>query len=282
MFAFENSMTGRGASNATGSGHPFASFLLGYMNPSATASYVQIAPTTYNTVYYQGYYAQDNWVVNQHLTLSLGLRYEIPGTYRERNNRQATFNPTEVNSALGTGTLANGTSVLGAFDLVASAQHPAAGLRNEHFTEFSPRLGLAYRFNDKTVLRAGWGRFLIPSTLQFPESPVQSPLTYLVNYAASTANSGATPNVDLDNPLPGGLTGAPGRNANYQQLLLGSGVNALSQNEAWGSTYQFNGAIQTQLPCAGRGGPNLLAYTHFGLLPDKDGGEPIQYIAVQH
>lgn len=245
-FAFDNTNTGRSATNATGSGHPFASFLLGY---TASGS-VQIAPTTYNTVYYQGYYAQDNWVVNQHLTLNIGLRYEIPGTYRERNNRQATFNPTEVNPVLGS-VSANGNPVLGAFDLVASPQHPAAGLRNEHFTEFSPRLGLAYRFNDKTVLRAGWGRFLIPSTLQFPESPVQSPLTYLTNPVTSTTTSPAgtiVPYSDLDNPLPGGLVGAPGRNPSYQQTLLGSSVNALSQNEPWGSTYQFNAAIQTQLP----------------------------------
>ncbi|MGI4755688.1 MAG: TonB-dependent receptor domain-containing protein [Janthinobacterium lividum] len=242
-FAFDNTFTGRSASNATGSGNPFASFLLGY----AASGVVQIAPTTYNTVYYQGYYVQDNWIVNSKLTLNLGIRYEIPGTYRERNNRQATFNPTEVNPLL-QGVTVNGNPVLGAFDLVASTQHPAAGLRNEHFSEFSPRLGLAYRITDSTVLRAGWGRFLIPSTLQFPESPVQSPLNYLNNNVTASTNSNATPNVDLDNPLPSGLTGAPGRNPVYQQALLGSGVNALLQDEAWGATYQWNAAIQTQLP----------------------------------
>ena len=242
-FAFDNVFTGRSASNATGSGHPFASFLLGY----AASGTVQVAPTTYNTVYYQGYYAQDNWVVNPKLTLSLGLRYEIPGTYRERNNRQVTFNPTGTNPLL-PGVTVNGNPVLGTFDLVASAAHPAAGLRNEHFTEFSPRLGLAYRITDTTVLRAGWGRFLIPSTLQFPESPVQSPLNYLNNNLTTTTNSNVTPNVTLDNPLPTGIVGAPGRSAVYQQALLGSGVNALLQNEPWGATYQWNGAIQTQLP----------------------------------
>ena len=242
-FAFDNVFTGRSASNASGSGHPFASFLLGYQ----ASGTVQIAPVTYNQVYYQGYYVQDNWVVSPKLTLNLGLRYEIPGTYRERKNRQVTFNPTAVNPLLA-GVTVNGAPVLGAFDLVASPQHPASGLRNEHFTEFSPRLGLAYRLTDSTVLRAGWGRFLIPSTLQFPESPVQSPLSYLNNNVTASVNNNATPNVDLDNPLPSGVVGAPGRDPRYQQVLLGSGVNALLQDEPWGSTYQWNAAIQTQLP----------------------------------
>jgi outer membrane receptor protein involved in Fe transport len=53
---------------------------MGYMvDQSVTASVVQIAPPTYSTIYYQGYFVQDNWTVNSKLTLNLGLRYEIPG-----------------------------------------------------------------------------------------------------------------------------------------------------------------------------------------------------------
>jgi outer membrane receptor protein involved in Fe transport len=242
-FAFDNVFTGRSASNATGSGHPFASFLLGY----AASGTVQIAPVTYNTVYYQGYYLQDNWVVSPKLTLNLGIRYEIPGVYRERNDRQATFNPTAPNPLL-PGVTVNGNPVLGAFDLVNTPAHPERGLRREHFSNFSPRLGLAYRFSENTVLRAGWGKFVIPSTLQFPESPVQSPTNFLNNTVTASTNSNATPNVNLDNPLPSGLVGAPGRNASYQQTFLGSNVNAISRDEDNGVTYQWNAAIQTQLP----------------------------------
>ena len=242
-FSFDNVFTGRSASAASGSGHPFASFLLGY----ASSGTVQVAPITYSTVYYQGYYVQDNWTVNPKLTLNLGLRYEIPGVYRERNDRQATFNPTAVNPLL-TGVSVNGGPVLGAFDLVNSPAHPERGLRTEHFTNFSPRVGLAYRVTDKTVFRAGWGKFVIPSTLQFPESPVQSPTNYLNNNVTTSVNSNVTPNVTLDNPLPTGLVGAPGRNPIYQQIFLGSNVNAILRNEDNGATYQWNAAVQTQLP----------------------------------
>lgn len=229
-------------------GHPFASFLMGYMVDQASSpSVVQIAPPTYSTIYYQGYFVQDNWTVNSKLTLNIGLRYEIPGVWRERHDLMATFNPTEVNPVLGAISVA-GRQVTGAYDLVNSPQHPDKGLRNEHFSNFSARLGLAYRLDDKTVIRAGWGKFVIPAYLQFPESPVQSPLSYITNNPVSTIDAGSTPNATLDNPLPSGITPAPGRDPVYQQLLLGGSATSVSSTEENGATYQWNFAIQRQLP----------------------------------
>jgi hypothetical protein len=230
------------------SGHPFASFLMGYMvDQASNPSVVQIAPPTYSTIYYQGYYVQDNWNISSKLTLNVGLRYEIPGVWRERHNLMATFNPTEVNPVLGAISVA-GRPVTGAYDLVDSPQHPDKGLRNENFSNFSARLGLAFRPDDKTVIRAGWGKFVIPAYLQFPESPVQSPLSYITNNPVSTLDAGLTPNATLDNPLPGGITPAPGRDPVYQRLLLGGSASSLSATEDNGATYQWNFAIQRQLP----------------------------------
>ena len=248
-FAFDANMTASAGAGATSSsGNSFASFMLGYMvNQANTASVVQIAPPSYTTMYYQGYFVQDSWVMTPKLTLNVGLRYEIPGVYRERHEFLATFNPTETNSVLGSISV-NGKAVAGAYDLVGTTQHPTLGLRPEKFTDFSPRIGVAYRLNDKTVFRAGFGRFIIPADLQFPESAAQSPLTYITNNPVSTLNNGTTPNNTLDNPLPTGLTPAPGRATNYQQLLLGGSANALLQNEANGETFQWNVAVQRELP----------------------------------
>lgn len=229
----------------TWTGNAFASFLLGYMvNQAVTSSVIQVSPPTYNTIYYQGYYIQDNWTVSPKVTLNIGLRYDVPGVYRERHELLATFDPTAINPLV---TL-NGASVHGQYNLVDSATHPAKGLRNEHFTDFAPRLGLAYRINDKTVLRTGWGSFFIASDLQFPESSAQSPLAFLNNIPVSTQNGGITPYATLDNPLPSGLTPAPLRGAQYQSALLGGTANALSQDEPNGVAYQWNFAIQRQLP----------------------------------
>lgn len=240
-----NSPGGNFQFDPTWTGDSFASFLLGYpVNQAVTASIVQISNPTYNTVYYQGYFIQDNWQVTPKLTLNLGMRYEIPGTYRERHNWLATFNPDETNPLV----TIKGAAVKGAYDLVATTQHPATGMRNEHFTDFSPHLGVAYRLNNKTVARAGFGTAFISSVLQFPESSAQSPLAYLNNNSVTTQNGGVTPYATLDNPFPTGLTPTPKRGSNYQQLLLGGTGNAVSPDEENGLTYQWNVAVQRELP----------------------------------
>src|ERR1700760_51639 len=238
VFTFDNVFTGQSASSPGSTGNPFASFLLGYVSSSSSQT-VQIAPPTLQTIYYQGYYAQDTWQANNKLTLTLGLRYEIPGVYVARHGYADTFNPTEVNPIVG---------VPGAFDLVNSPQHPAAGVRNENFDNWSPRIGIAYRVNDATVFRLGWGKFVIPSDLQFPEAPLQAGINFINNLMVQSTNNNQTPANTLDNPYPNGLLGAPHRNPSYQQILLGGNAQALLANEPNGKTYQWNVAVQRQLP----------------------------------
>ncbi|MBT9330821.1 TonB-dependent receptor [Paracidobacterium acidisoli] len=279
VFTFDNIFTSANPSNTTlipqgsttpllqASGNSFASFLLGYVAQNASQT-VQIAPPTYQTLYYQGYYVQDTWNATPKLTLTLGLRYEIPGVYVERHNNADTFNPTEINPVVG---------VPGAFDLVASPQHPARGVRNEHFNNFSPRIGVAYRLDDKTVLRTGWGKFVIPSDLQFPEAPLQAGVNFLNNIMVQSTNGNLTPANTFDNPYPGGLLGAPHRNPDYQQTLLGGNAQALYANEPNGATYQWNVAVQRELPYgialeaayAGLHGSNLPVSVPINQVPDK-------------
>ena len=114
------------------------------------------------------FFAQDTWQTTNKLTITFGVRWEIPGVYKERYNRAASFNPHELNPALD-GILVNGQPVYGAADFINTAQHPEKGLKTEHFRLFAPRLGLAYRLNDKTVIRAGSGIYFLPANLQFNE-----------------------------------------------------------------------------------------------------------------
>ena len=69
-----------------------ASFLLGVPTSGSidnNASYYISRP------YYSGY-AQDDWHVNNHLTLNFGVRYEVQLAYKERYNRMADRFTTEL------------------------------------------------------------------------------------------------------------------------------------------------------------------------------------------
>src|SRR5205085_7475364 len=110
---------------------------------------------------YQAYFAQGTGQATNRLTLTLGMRWEIPGVYKERYNRAVSFDPHELNPAT-KGILVNGQPVYGAVDFINTSQHPEIGLKKEHFKLFAPRVGVAYRLNDKTVIRAGGGIYFLP------------------------------------------------------------------------------------------------------------------------
>jgi hypothetical protein len=277
VFTFDNVLTSANAASPGTTGNGLASFELGYVS-SSTSQTVQVAPPTFQTVYYQGYFGMDTWQITNKLTLNLGIRYEVPGVYVPRHGWGDTFNPKETNPVV---------NVPGAFDLVSTSQHPAAGVRNENWNDWSPRIGVAYRINDKTVFRAAWGKYIIPSDVQFPEAPLQAGINFLNNLMVSTINGSQTPNNyiggvyttqnTLDNPYPNGLVSPPHRNANYQQVLLGGNPQALLANEPNGETYQWNVAIERQLPLgvaleaaySGLRGDNLPVSLGINPLPDS-------------
>jgi len=85
------------------------------------------------------WYLQDDFKVNQRLTLNLGVRYELVTPVYDADNRLANFDPTTRSVVLATdGSVA------------------ARALRNLDKNNFVPRIGLAYRVNDSTVVRAGY------------------------------------------------------------------------------------------------------------------------------
>jgi outer membrane receptor protein involved in Fe transport len=238
VFTFDNVFTSQNTALPGATGNPIASFLIGDVATSG-AQTEQISTPTFQTLYYQGYFAEDTWQVTNKLTATLGIRYEVPGVYVERHGWSDTFNPTEVNPIVG---------VPGAFDLVKTPQHPEAGVRTENWNDWSPRFGVAYRVTNDTVLRAGWGRFIAPADLLFGEAPLGAAVNFINNLMVNSIDGQQSPYNTLDNPYPNGLAGAPHRDPSYQQLLLGGNAQALNASEPNAETYQWNVAVEHQFP----------------------------------
>lgn len=264
-FNFDNVFTAQNVASPGDTGNGLASFELGYGAPGSS---VQAAPPVYQRLYYQGYYVQDTWQVTKKLTAVLGIRYEVPGTFLAGHGWADAFNPTEINPLVG---------VPGASDLVNSPQHPASGVTNENWFGFEPRLGLAYRLTDATVLRAGWGKYITPVGLAFYSEPLQAGVNFLTNNQVNSVDGQNTPANTLYNPFPTGLLGAPHRNANYQQILLGGSSQAITANQPSGLTYQWNFTVEHQFPkevavtatYAGLNGVHLPIVQPLNTLPDS-------------
>ncbi len=142
-----NETANPGATGTTG--NSFASFLLGQPDQAnATATPVQDSVIRYQ---YSAGYFQDNWRVTSKLTLTLGLRYDVPINWYAPTMGSVSL--TEPNPA------ANGYP--GAYVFPGSGPNRLGVTRfwpTDH-SDIGPRAGFAYQIAPKTVLRGGFGIF---------------------------------------------------------------------------------------------------------------------------
>ena len=116
---------------------------------------------------YRAIYGNDTWRVTPKLTISAGLRYELQGPWSERFNDLTYWNPNAVNGAVTGCNGAVGSPCTGDAFYVQTGVN---GSRNNiplDKRQWSPRIGLAYSWDQKTVIRAGYGIFFIPNYISF-------------------------------------------------------------------------------------------------------------------
>jgi hypothetical protein len=153
-FTFSNNETanfGPTGSLISTTGLSYAGFLLGAVDSSVvTQNSVAETGGRYKTY---AFYAQDDFKVNSRLTLNLGLRENIWTPFTEVNNVMSFFNPTLANPLAG--------GIPGALEFAGSGPdscHCSTPV-NQHNLNLAPRIGVAYRFGEKTVIRASYGIF---------------------------------------------------------------------------------------------------------------------------
>ena len=166
----------RGRVDYTGTNlDPFARFLMG--QPGNAALFVQKLRGPLDASNWEhGFFVMDDWKVRPNLTLNLGLRYELITPFIEKNNLLVNFDPNFVNPANGRkGRFVVPTSdvipfidpAMVAYGVVTADDIGVShGLINMDKNNFAPRLGVAWRLNDATVLRGGYGLFYPTSAAQ--------------------------------------------------------------------------------------------------------------------
>lgn len=249
-FYADNTFTSVNPFNPGETGSSIADFLLGAMSPGSgyTASNLILPIFTAANMYYQGYYVQDAIRFNDRLTAMLGIRWEIPGVWRERHDQMAVFDPTMTNPLSGTG----GLDLTGGFQLVDSPGHPQRGLKQECFDCVAPRISIADRITNDTVLRGGFGLYYLPADAIFEESPFQNALNLYSNNMVTTLDNGVTPYATMDNPYPGGLIFPPGRSSDFQSILEGgnfgsqAGISPSAVLASWQPAYALNWNLAIQ------------------------------------
>ena len=113
-------------------------------------------------VAYAGY-AQDDWKVNSKLTLNLGVRYELWSPIGEQWGRQANFDLQNNTLYIPPGNNCNAALPPNFATSVPTVTVYRCNVSNYLVPwdklDFGPRIGIAYRFLDKMVLRLGYGIF---------------------------------------------------------------------------------------------------------------------------
>ncbi len=248
------------AGNGLG-GDAYASLLLGYPN-GGQANY---AAYPFYRQWYIAPFVQDNWQVNNRLTLNLGLRYDLNEPITEKYNRlDYAFNPNIASpiGAMATANIAalklnipaqyaslysNLANLKGGMQFVGQNGAPSSPAAIDHMG-IQPRIGFAYRLKDKLVMRGGYGMYIINPNNDWMQTAGFSNNTSLVG---STDGSGRIPLAGaMNNPFPAGIN-APTGSSLGALTYAGKSINWFNPNFKLPVSHQFSFGFQAQVSQAG-------------------------------
>jgi hypothetical protein len=246
------------------SGSGVADLLLG----AATVSNGIAPPVTYGHPYF-AFYGGDEYHVTPKLTLNYGLRYSLDVPYTEQKNQIVYLNltsPSPLNAQVGSlGQLTGGPGFVGV---------NAVGRRVQttQKANLDPRVGFAYKVDEQTVVRGGFGIFHAPMAVT----------TQSLGFAATTTSTPAqansvTPLFNLDSPFPQGLIQPTGSSQGLA-TQAGHSISGVPRQEKVSYSEQWSVDIQRQLPrnfvvtigYAANNGLHLYTQYNYNQLPDAD------------
>jgi len=216
-------------------------------------------------------YAMDNWHITPRLSIQYGMRYDLMPHAWERNNRVASFDPTQYQEALApvldpetgafcTAVTANCPMVSpglrtyqGAkFYLngvtIAGQNGTPRGMTKNYFNTYMPRVGFSYDLlgDGKTILRGGFGNFY---------ERLQGNDIYNIATAAPFSNNPALNNVTFSNPFLSWQTGA--QLSTSQLPVVPQGMTTIATRYAPPGVAQYSLGVQREIV------PSLIFMTQY-------------------
>jgi hypothetical protein len=183
--------------NLAQTGDPFASFLLGQVQTSNQS--IPVFPTFRET--YTGVFVNDEFKFSDKLTLTFGLRFDYQAARTEAADQYSTFSPTTPNPGAG------GRPGAIIFAGTGPGRSGQRKFENVPRDAWGPRLGFAYRVDDKQALRGGYGIYYAHVAFsQFGGQPTQG---FASSPFAPNNTNGIFPAHHLDSGFPEGLIQFP-------------------------------------------------------------------------
>jgi hypothetical protein len=267
----------RGSMTYTGTGaNPFTHFLLGL--PPNTVRYV-LQPRPAMDVYNweHGYFFQDTWKLTPKLTLNLGLRYELITPFIDKNDLIANFDPDFVNPTTGqlgrfvipsTKTLKYLDTRIISFGYVLakdSGLGVGRGTVRTDTTDFSPRVGVAYRLGSRSVIRGGYGIYYPTSAAQGIRDPIATnPFNQAITKRGTTTPLDGWPNASTSGVSP--ITGG----AITSGLGSTPAVNVVPFGLHQPRIHQYNATFEREIGWGSAIRISYLGSTMHGLIAGKD------------
>jgi hypothetical protein len=264
VWTFSAGPTALNGNSQTSFGNSFASFLLD--QPASALRDVLAATQNFrNTSLYT--YVQDKWQVSPKLTIDLGLRHELYLPYTPRNPGGFSNYDPSTNSLVLAGIGGNPMNM---------------GVKTT-WTNFAPRFGLAYRINEKTVFRGGYGISYTPIialdnggwAFNYPVLPFQ-PLNAPNSYTAAGSMAAGYPRLAI---VQAGTDGIIRNAPDYQYLVVPKNTKP-AYVQSWNVAFQRSlpGNLVFDVAYVGNHGVGIQYYNDLnaGLIPGAGAaGQPL-------
>ena len=199
-YSFSNSETAgwdKNGNQLSATGDPVASFLLGQVdNANFNVNFRHLE----NEQYFSPW-INDEFKATKNLTLTIGLRFDYQGCLSEAHGSQSTFDPNTPNPGAG--------GHLGA--IIFAGKGPGrTGVKcfeKPPKDAWGPRIGFAYRIDDKTSIRGGYGMYYggLPAN-QFSGS---AELGFSTNPTVPNVTNGFSPAFYWDSGFPSNVIQLP-------------------------------------------------------------------------